>query len=291
MPLSHILLAVIVTMVWGFNFVAIKTGLQDFPPFLFSALRFTLTVIPVIFLIGARDAPWSVIIAVGLVLGVVKFSLLFVGIDIGVPAGIASVVLQCQAFFTVLFAAVLFREMPSSSEWLGIFIAFLGIGLITLTFEEVSVLTGLVLVVLSGATWAVSNLLMKSAGSVNMLRFIIYMSLIPPIPLFILSYNLEGPDVIFGALSKLSIFSVGSLLYVVFPATIFGFTAWGFLLKTYPAAKVAPFSLMVPVFGMVFSSIFLGEDFGVYRLLGVIGVLAGLVIIFSKELMDKVLRR
>lgn len=280
MTLAHILLAITVMAIWGLAFVVIKIGLDNFPPYLLSALRFGLTAIPLIFFLGPREVPWRNIIIIGCVMGVVQFSLLFIGMDIGVAPGIASLVLQCQVFFTIIFAAIVLSEQPALKEWIGVGLAFFGIFMIALTFEENAAFLGLMLVILAGATWGVYNILMKRLGQVNMLRFIIYMSLVPPIPLLILSYQFEGPDVILHSLQNLSVNGIGSVLYLALAATAFGFGAWGFLLRTYPASKVAPFSLLVPIFGMFFSAFILGETFGLMRMIGSSLVLLGLVIIF-----------
>ena len=284
MSVRDIALLVFVTALWGFNFVAIKVGLQDIPPFLFSALRFILTAFPIIFFIRHPQVPWKYLIAFGIFLGVLKFTLLFKGMDIGVSAGIASLVLQTQAFFTILLAAVLFKELPSAREWSGVFIAFVGIAVIASTYEEFSVVTGLILIVCAGACWAGANLVMKRAGQVNMFRFIVYASIVPPIPLLIFSYGIEGPERMVSAITEMSLEGLLSLLYIVVVAHLFGFAIWGDQLRKHPAAQVAPFSLLVPIFGMVFSALILGEDFGVVKLVGAVAVMAGLVIIFSRQM-------
>lgn len=285
MPLHHIALAVFVMALWGANFVAIKMGLEEMPPLLFSALRFTLTALPIIFFLGSRDASWKIIIAVGVVLGMLKFSLLFIGIEIGVPAGIASLVLQTQAFFTVVMAALILRESPGWNDWTGLFMAFTGIAIIAGEAPEINSLYGLALVVLAGLCWAAANLIIKRAGNVNMLRLIVYMSLIPPIPLFFLSWNLEGREKVISALSNISFSGLAALLYVVLAATLFGFAVWGFMLNKYPAAKVAPFSLLVPIFGLTFSYMFLGEEISHIQLIGASFVIAGLIFVYGKGLL------
>lgn len=284
MPLRHIALAVFLMMIWGGNFVAIKIGLVDFPPLLFLALRFVLTALPIVFFMSASPAPWLIIIAFGFTLGVAKFGILFVAMDMGVSAGIASVVLQSQAFFTIIFAAILLRERPEPRDWIGLAVAFLGIGLIAATIEQQAVLAGLLLTVVAGALWGAANLIMKRAGQVNMLHFIIYASLVPPLPLLALSYVFEGPQRISDAVLTMSFAGVAGVLYVVIGATLFGFAVWGFLLRSYPAAKVAPFTLLVPIFGMSSSALILGEEFGLLRLGGSFLVLLGLAIIFSVQL-------
>lgn len=290
MPIKHILLAILVMAIWGANFVAIKLGLQELPPFLFSTLRFILTAIPVIFLIGKRDAPWKIIIAIGIFLGVMKFTLLFIGMDIGVPAGIASLVLQSQVFFTVLIAALLLKEKTAWNDWAGLLIAFTGIAVIAGEAPEIQSLIGLILVVVAGLCWACSNLVMKQAGSVNMLRLIIYVALIPPLPLLILSWQFEGVDKIIASLSEISATGIGALLYVVVLATIFGFAVWGYLLSRYPASKVAPFTLLVPLFGLTFSNLILGENISRLQFTGAALVMAGLLFVYGKVLIQNTIR-
>ncbi len=287
MPFHHIILAVFVMALWGANFVAIKLGLQEMPPLLFSALRFSLTALPVIFFWGSRDAPWKTIIGVGVVLGVLKFSFLFIGMDMGVPAGIASLVLQSQAFFTVIMAALILREHPGWNGWTGLLMAFAGIALIAGEVPEINSLYGLLLVVLAGLCWAAANLIIKQAGNVNMLRLVVYMSLIPPLPLFLLSWNIDGSDKILNSISNMSLIGWGALLFVVVTATLFGFAVWGFMLNKYPAAQVAPFSLLVPIFGLTFSYIILGEAVSFIQLAGAGLVIAGLLCVYGRGLFKK----
>ncbi len=283
MKLPHILLAVLVAAVWGFNFVVIKVGIGNFPPLLFSALRFAVAALPLAFFIPWPKVSWRLVAGIGLVLGVVKFSLLFIGMDIGVSAGLASLVLQMQAFFTVLFAWATLGEKPGGMQLAGIAVAFAGIGLIALTVDGEVTLTGLALVVAAAAAWAVSNLMMKRAGQVDMLHLMVHVSLVPPIPLFLLSLMFEGWDADLSAFQNLSPEGVGAVLYIAFAATIFGFAAWGMLIRTYGAGRIAPFSLLVPIFGMSSSALFLGEAFGPLRIAAALLVITGLVLTLVRK--------
>jgi len=278
MRAPHVFLAVLVAAVWGFNFVVIRIGITNFPPLLFSALRFTLAALPLVFFIRKPDVPWRIIIGIGVVLGVVKFSLLFIGMDLGLSAGLASLVLQSQAFFTAILVALIYKELPRAVQVLGIAVAFAGIGLIATTVDNSVTPIGLGLVVAAGFMWAVSNLLMKQAGQVDMLALIVWVSLVPPIPLFILSMMFEGADAGLAAVSNLNFQGVGAILYIAFISTIFGFAVWGKLIREYGAATVAPFSLLVPIFGMGSSTLVLGEAFGPVRLVAAGLVIAGLVL-------------
>jgi len=284
MRTTHIALAVAVAAIWGFNFVAIKVGLKDFPPILFCALRFALAALPLLFL-GFRQGPpvpWRYILGIGMVLGVVKFSLLFVGMDVGMPAGLSSLVLQSQAFFTALFAAVALGDRPGPKQLVGMAVAFSGIGLIATEMPAGNSLLGLGLCIAAAAAWGVSNILMKQAKAPDLFRMMLWVSVVPPIPLLLLSLSLEGPERVALALTTLTPLGVASVAYIAFGATLFGFAAWGFLLRHYPASLVAPFSLLVPIFGMSSSALVLGEDFTPLKLAGALLVFAGLAVAVLK---------
>ncbi|MGQ9365179.1 EamA family transporter [Azospirillum sp. ST 5-10] len=276
----HVALAVLVAAVWGFNFVAIKVGLRDVPPLLFSALRFLLAATPLLALRGAGGPPvaWRHVLGIGLVLGVVKFSLLFVGMDVGMPAGLSSLVLQAQAFFTVLFAALWLGDRPRPRALAGMAVAFSGIAVIGAGMPAGDSLSGLALVIAAAAAWGVANVLMKRAAAPDLLRLMLWVSVVPPLPLFALSLAVEGPERIAAALAGLTLPGVAALLYVAGAATLFGFAAWGFLLRTYSASLVAPFSLLVPVFGMTSSALVLGESLTAASLAGAALVFAGLAV-------------
>ncbi|MBF0305999.1 MAG: EamA family transporter [Alphaproteobacteria bacterium] len=260
MPLAHVALAVLVAAVWGFNFVVIKLGLGSFPPILFSALRFTLAALP--FLWFYRDGPgvgWRWVLGIGAALGLFKFSFLFVGMDLGMPAGLSSLVLQTQAAFTVLFAALALGERPSRRNLAGMGLAFAGIALIGDDLGQAGALGPFLLVILAAACWGVSNVLMKRAAARDATRLMVWVSAVPPLPLLLLSLTWEGPDRVGSALSGMDWGALGAVAYVAFGATILGFGLWGWLLRRHPAAVVAPFSLLVPVFGMSSAALMLGE--------------------------------
>ncbi len=276
----HIALAVAVAAVWGFNFVMIKLGLRDFPPVLFSCLRFALAASPLL-LLGVRGGPpvpWRYIIGIGVSLGVVKFSLLFIGMDIGMPAGLSSLVLQSQAFFTALFAAAVLGDRPGPRQMAGMAVAFGGIGVIALEMPAGDSLLGLGLVVAAAACWGVANIIMKQARAPDLFRLMLWVSVVPPLPLFLLSLGMEGPERIAAALTGLSAMGVAALVYIAAGATLFGFAAWGFLLRSYPASLVAPFSLLVPIFGLTSSALVLGESLSALKLTGAGLVFAGVAL-------------
>lgn len=278
MSARDIALAVLITAIWGFNFVMIKVGLDAFPPLLFSALRFIAASLPFIFFVGKPGVPWRWILIIGFMLGVVKFGLLFVGIDIGMPAGLASLVLQTQAFFTAIFAIFLLGDRPRRTQVAGMVIAFAGVGLIASTMPMGGAFAGLAMTVAAAAAWGVSNIAMKVARPPNMMALIVWVSLVPPLPLLALSWWLEGPEAMSAALASIDWVGAGALAYVAIVATVVGFGLWGYLLRTYSATLVAPFSLLVPIFGMSSAAIFLGEELTTAKLIAAALVFAGLAL-------------
>lgn len=256
----HIALAALVAAVWGVNFVVIEVGLAHFPPLLFSALRFLVAALPAVFLVGRPTVAWKWIIGVGLVLGVAKFGLLFIGMDRGMPAGLSSLVLQVQAVFTALFAALALGERPGRVRALGMGVALAGIGVAAVDEGAGGPVLAFVLVVAAAACWGVSNVLTRKAAPSDSLNFMVWVSTVPVLPLLGLSLLIEGPDRDAEALAALDWSGVGIIVYVAWITTVFGFGAWGFLLRHHPASSVAPFTLLVPVFGMSSAALFLGES-------------------------------
>ncbi|WP_371364725.1 EamA family transporter [Pseudomonas sp. QL9] len=278
MPLPHILLALLVTLIWGVNFVIIKVGLHDFPPLLFCALRFALAALPLIFLRGPLPAPFWRIVQIGVLLGVVKFGLLFVGMHLGMPAGLSSLVLQSQVFFTVLIAAVFLGERPSPRALFGLLLAAAGLLLIGLERPLGDSLLAFGLVIAAALAWAFSNIATKRSGANDMLRLISWVSLIPPLPLLVLSWIFEGPQTMAAAVRGISWEGVGALLYIAFLATTVGFGLWSFLLRRYPASQVTPFALAVPVSGLLSGWLMLGEQLTAQDWLACVLVFLGLAV-------------
>ncbi|MFF1834595.1 EamA family transporter [Streptomyces sp. NPDC058231] len=256
----HIALAALVAAVWGVNFVVIELGLGHFPPLLFSALRFLVAALPAVFFVGRPKVAWKWIVSVGLVLGVAKFGLLFIGMDRGMPAGLSSLVLQVQAVFTALFAAVTLGERPGRTRVLGMVTALAGIGVAAVDEGAGGPVLAFVLVIVAAACWGVSNVLTRRAAPPDSLNFMVWVSTVPVLPLLGLSLLLEGPHRDADALAALDMSGVGIIVYVAWVTTVFGFGAWGFLLRHHPASSVAPFTLLVPVFGMSSAALFLGES-------------------------------
>ncbi|GGW27403.1 EamA family transporter [Streptomyces caelestis] len=256
---SHLALAVLVAAVWGVNFTVIEIGLDHFPPILFSALRFLAAALPAVFFVGRPKVAWKWIVTVGLVLGVAKFSFLFVGMDAGMPAGLSSLVLQSQAVFTAGIAALTLGERPSRIRLLGMTVALAGIAVAAVDEGTSGPLGAFALVVGAAVCWGATNVLTRKAAPPDALNFMVWVSTVPVLPLLVISLLTEGPSRDLAALRALDWQGAGTVLYVAWITTVFGFGVWGFLLRHHPASTVAPFSLLVPVFGLSSAFLFLGE--------------------------------
>ena len=272
----HAALAVLVAAVWGVNFVAIKIGLQNFPPLLFSGLRFLVAAVPALFFVGKPKVAWKWVVAVGLVLGVAKFGFVFTGMDAGMPAGLSSLVLQSQAIFTVVFAAVLLRERPRRTQLIGIGVASVGIVVIALDYGVGSPLSAFLLVIAGAACWGLANVITRRAQSPDALNFIVWVSAVAVLPLFGLSLLMEGVDRDLAALEAFDWSGAATLGFVAWISTLLGFGLWGHLLREYDASTVAPFSLLVPVAGMLSAWLVLGEELTVLRCTAALLVIAGM---------------
>lgn len=256
----HVAAAVLVAALWGLNFVVIDVGLDDVPPLLLSCLRYTVAALPLLVLRGPRPAPWRWILAAGGCIGILQFSLLFLGMDAGMPAGLSSVVMQMQAFFTLGFAALALGERPTAAQGAGVVVAFAGLVLIAGHLEGTASVGGFALVLGGAAGWGLGNICIKRARATDQLRFMTWICLVPPLPMLALSLAFEGPGAVGDALSGLDLGDAGAILYLAFAATTVGWALWGGLLRAYPASTVAPFSLLVPVFGLSSAAVLLGES-------------------------------
>ena len=277
---AHLALVLLVVVIWGLAFVATRWALDDFSPPQLTALRFLIAAAPALVLARPR-VPWRILVPIGLTLFLGQFLLQFFGIASGMPPGLASIVVQTQALFTILFAALALGERPGYREWTGTAVAFTGLAMIALTVGRDLTVAGLALTGLSAVSWGVGNVLVKQLPPVDMLRLMVWLSLIPPLPSLALSLALDGPHALGTALVASSWLGRAAALYLGLIATVLAYAIWGGLLRRYPAATVAPFALLIPFVAACASSLAFGERFGPLRLAGMGLVLLGLAVIVA----------
>lgn len=277
--------ALAVVVIWGMNFVVMKVGLPGLGPMLLGALRFAAASLPLVFWVRRPQVPWRFVVGYGLVQGVGQFGLLFTGIQLGMTAGMASVVMQAQAFFTLLLATPLLGEHARKAQWLGLIVAALGLGLLATAHGDQPgqmTLIGFALTLAAALMWACSNLVVRFMGRVapnyDPLSFIAWSSLVPVLPFFGLALATEGVNTTWQSLSNLGLRQVLAVAFLAWFATLLAYTLWTRLLKRHSAGRVAPYSLLVPVVGLAAAYVAFGEQLNTLQWLGTLGVLLGLLI-------------
>jgi O-acetylserine/cysteine efflux transporter len=278
LPLRHLLLGVAAVAVWGTNFVVIKIGLEHLPPLLFAALRFTFAFFPALFFFPFPQVAWRNVAAYGLLIGVGLFGLLFIALRANITPGLASLVVQCQVFFTIGLSVWRNGEKVQPFQWAALALASAGIVVIGSHTDGTTTVTGLLLVIAGAFCWACANLVNKAAGRVNMVAYIVWSSAFAVPPLLLLSFIFEGGDAMLRGLQQADLATWSAVAWQSVGNALFGYAAWGWLLARYPAASVAPLALLVPVFGMGAAAFWLGEPLPAWKLSAAGLVLGGLAI-------------
>lgn len=278
------LLALLVVVVWGLNFVVIKVGLHNMPPLMLAGLRFLLVAFPALFFVARPKIPFRLLLGYGLTISFGQFAFLFCAINFGMPAGLASLVLQAQAFFTIILGALVFGERLQGKQLAGIALAVVGVLVLaeaSLNGQHVALL-GFLLTLAAAFCWASGNIFNKKIMQLEtrpaVMSLVVWSALIPILPFMAASYLLDGPTVMLHSLVTLDLTTILSLIYLAFVATIVGYGIWGALLGRYETWRVAPLSLLVPVVGIASAALLLDEKLGAWQLVGALLVMAGLYI-------------
>ena len=267
-------LALLIAATWGLNFTVIRFGLDEFTPFAFAGWRFVLGALPVLFL-PKPAVSWKVLGGVGVFLFGGQFVFLFFAMQAGLPPGLSSVLVQLHGPLTAVIAALLLRERATTGQWLGIGVALLGVLVIARSVEGSTSIVAVGIALLSAFSWAIGNLFLREGRGTSILAVTAWGSLLPPVPLLLASAVTDGFDATFAPVLAPTLRGWLVLLYTVVPVMWLGYWIWGTLLRTYPAAKVGPVSLLVPCCALAFSAAITGEPIGGLRLLGVAIVLGG----------------
>lgn len=292
MKARHLLLAISITAIWGVNFSVIKLGLTTVDPLILAGIRFTLCTLPAIFFIPKPDVQWRYIIGYGLVFGIGLWGVVNLGIKSGLSAGIASLVLQFSAFFTILLGSWVFKETISRYQLAGMGIAFCGLLSIISIVDGTVTTAGLMLVLLGAVAWSAANVINKKARTTQVFAFLVWSSAFSPIPLFALDYAVNGSTGYSALVNQLDYRAVLSILFQVYPNTLFGYWVWNSLLKRYPVSTVAPLSLLVPVFGLLGSVMIFNEPLSFNKIVAVVLIVSGLGVgLYGQRLLSAVLRR
>lgn len=268
MPRRDIGLAIIVVVIWGVNFVGAKMGMESFPPLLLAALRFALVAIPAVFFVKPPGIGWRNVAIIGLVMSALQFGLLYIGMMLGMPAGLASLVMQVQTVFTVVIAALWLGERPSRTQVIGILVGLTGMAIVGWQFFAIAPALPFLLTVGAGLTWAIGNVLTRRTPPRDGFSLVVWSALVAPVPLFLASLAFDGPARIWESLTHPTLNGVIGLLFLAYGASMVGYGIWNLLLSRHSAATVSPWSMLVPLIGAVAAFIYNGE---VPTPLGVVG--------------------
>ena len=290
MKKKDMILALLVVIVWGANFTVIKLGLDGVPSMLLVSLRYLLVALPAVFFIRRPNLEWKYIILYGLTVGVGQFSCLFYAMEIGMPAGLASIIAQLQAFISPFFAWVFLKEKLKTKQIIGFLVAATGLFVIGIASGTNGVakipIKVFILTIFAPIFWALSNIIVsfvskkaaENGEKLDILGLIVWSSLIPPIPTLVLALMIDTPQTLIGSITNLNAISVFAVLYLSFGSTLFGYGMWGQLIAKHSIGKIAPLSLLVPITGLLTARIVLSEQLSKMQWLGVVIILIGLII-------------
>ena len=284
MTRKDVLLAMLVVVAWGLNFVVIKVGLHNMPPLMLAGLRFVLVAFPAILFVARPKVPLRLLLGYGLTISFGQFAFLFCAIKFGMPAGLASLVLQAQAYFTIILGAGVFGERLQIKQLVGITLAVVGVLVLiesSLNGQHVPLL-GFLLTLAGAFCWACGNIfnkkIMQHRSRPAIMSLVVWSALIPIVPFMVASLIFDGPALMLQSEVSIDFTTLLSLVYLAFVATILGYGIWGTLLGRYETWRVAPLSLLVPVVGMASAALLLGETLSALQLVGAVLVMAGLYI-------------
>ncbi|GAA1920969.1 EamA family transporter [Nocardioides hwasunensis] len=283
MPTRHRLLAASVALCWGLNFLAIDASLQHFPPFFLVALRFALIAVPTILLVPVPRVPLRWLVGYGLGFGTFQFLFLYWGMAAGMPAGLSSLVLQASAPFTLLLAAVFLRTRLAPRAAVGVLVAVVGLAVVGWQrLDGPAAFAPFVLVLAGALAWAAGNLCSAQAKAPDPLHLVLWMSVVPVLPMLALSLAVEGPQQIMDSMttwgSPDALPALVGLAYTILIGTVLGSGIWTWLMARHPAGTVAPFSMLVPVVGMSAAWLVLGETVSPGEIAGAGLVVAGVLV-------------
>lgn len=278
--LRDIFILIGVMMVWGGNFVVVKIGLQHFTPLFFIALRFGLVAL---FLIPVARAPrgrFLQIFALSWTLGVIHFALMFTGLKT-LDAATAAIAVQLQVPMASLLAWLIFKDKLGWRRALGMLLAFAGVGVIVGEPKLEGQYLALAMILSAAFMWAVANVQIKLMGNIDGKSLNAWVGIFAAPQLLALSLLVEDGQ--WQALMSLDLSAAFALLYQSLAVMVVGYGIWYSLMRRYDINQVMPFTLLLPVFGVLSGVVVLGEEITLIFLLGGILTLIGVGIIVVRR--------
>jgi O-acetylserine/cysteine efflux transporter len=287
----HLLIAIAVAWMWGFNFSVIKLGVEGMDPLILAGLRFTFAAIPAVFIIKKPQVSWSILALYGLTFGVGVWGMLTLSIHLGVSAGMSSLILQSSAFISVLLGVIFLKEKLSLFRKVGLLISIFGLSLI-FTLQDGSItLIGILFACFASVSFSLVGLIIKKVTINDMFAFVVWSCIFAPVPLFVLSFMLNGSSGYVSLLNNMNYLSAFSVLFQAYPVTLLGYWLWNKLVAQYPMSTMAPLTLLVPLFALLGSAIFYNEQIGMTKLLACICILSGIAFGFIEGVAEPLIKK
>ena len=276
MKFIHIMMAIAVPLIWGTGFVVAKGAISEFPPILLMAFRFLVTSLVLIWFVKPPIGQLRALFLIAIVAAAIQYSLTFSGLK-GLDAGFAALIVQLEVPFLVILGAILLGERPSQRKWLGIIIAFVGVGLLVGKVEFNNAWGSVILVILGALTWAIGQIFVRKLKNIDGLTITAWTAVFATPQLFIMSLIFESDHANLILSADLSIW--WAVLYLGLIMTALGYYFWNTLIRTYEIEKVAPFLLLLPVFSLLGGVIFLEELVSTVKILGGLIVILGVAFV------------
>jgi O-acetylserine/cysteine efflux transporter len=270
-------LAALVAALWGFNFVVIDWGMGSVPPLLFAAIRFAVVAVPACFFVKRPAMPFRTVAAVGVFMSLGQFGLLYLSLNLGMPPGLAALVLQAQVVFTIVIAAVALRERPLRAQVAGTALGVAGLAVVAIGTGGAVPVTALILCLLAGLSWGIGNVVSRASRAPGGLALTVWSATIVPVPLLALSLLVDGPAAVGHGLAAIGWRGAASTVYTAGLCSLVGYAVFNRLLSRYPSGHVVPWVLLAPVVAMASAWALLGEAPGGPELAGAALLVAGVL--------------
>ena len=267
--------AALVAIIWGANFVVIDEGLKGFPPFLLVTARFLVVLFPAIFLVP-RPGPWRTILQIGLFMSLGQFALLYLSLHLGMPAGMASLLVQVQVISSIGISRVALKERPTRQQLIGVGIGLVGLAVLIAGHGRTGGLVPLVVILGACVSWSIGNVMSRSAKITSGFGLTIWSGVVVPIPALALAFLVNGSHAVDHAVTHIGWLTIASTLYTAIGCSLFGYGVWNSLLSRYPVGSVVPFSLVVPAAGIATAWVVLGQQPSLSEAVGGVVLLAGI---------------
>ncbi|MDT3315751.1 EamA family transporter [Microbacterium sp. KSW4-11] len=283
MTRRDMLLAALVASLWGLNFVVIDWGMSGIPPLMFAAIRFAVVALAVL-VVPRPQTGWRVIVGVGLFMSLGQFALLYTSLALGLSPGLAALLMQAQAVFTIVIAAIALRERPSATQVIGVGLGVVGLAIVALFRGGDAPVLAVCLALAAALSWAVGNVISRRAGVVTgigrggTLSLTVWSSLVVPIPALALSFVIDGPAAVGAGLAAIGPQAVLSTLYTAGLCTLFAYAVFNGLLGRNPSAAVVPWILLAPVVAMGSAALLRGGAPSVGEVVGGAVLVAGVLV-------------